>query len=110
MFAHGPQTPTGVPFDGNAVLRETMDDVLHNQLGFGVRPIEPKYNKSYLDWIDMIYPWPRNYKIMEFSLFTGSNGISIVEHIWRFTLQCGEVNDFHKLILFHSSLLGMNFS
>ena len=32
-----------------------------------------------------------------------------MEHIGRFTLQCGEVNEFHKLRLFHGSLLGVAF-
>ena len=99
-----------MPFNGNDMLREQMTEILQNQFGLGIRPIWPRYRKSYPDWVDVAYPWPRNYRIPDFTLFTGSGEVSTMEHMGRLTLQCGEVNEFHRLRLFHGSLSGVAFS
>ena len=40
------------------------------------------YNKTYLDWIDKIHPFPRGYKVPEFVLFSGKDKHqSSIEHV-----------------------------
>ncbi|CAL9011793.1 unnamed protein product, partial [Prunus brigantina] len=56
-------------------------------------------------------PLPRNYRLPEFTLFSGDGHTSSIEHIGRFTAQCGEADsDAHKLRLFVHSLTGAAFS
>lgn len=57
------------------------------------------------------FPFPRGYKIPDFTLFSGEDGRSTVEHIARLTLQCTETasNDFIKLRQFLNSLTGSAF-
>jgi len=54
------------------------------------------------------FPFPRGYKIPDFTLFSGEDGRSTVEHIARLTLQCTDTasNDFIKLRQFLNSLTG----
>ena len=86
-------------------------EIVQDQLAVRVCPvIRPTYTKPYPDWIDQSYPWPRGYKVTKFSLFTGLGEVSTLEHVGRFTLQSGEVNDYHKLRLFPSSLTRVAFS
>ncbi|XP_050229195.1 uncharacterized protein LOC126678335 [Mercurialis annua] len=84
------------------------------RLGVDLRPMpRPLYMKPYPDWIDKLYPFPRGYKVPEFSLFSGEEkGQSTVEHVARFSAQCGEAaaHDFWKLRLFASSLTKMAFT
>ncbi|XP_050211602.1 uncharacterized protein LOC126661779 [Mercurialis annua] len=84
------------------------------RLGVDLRPMpRPSYMKPYPDWIDKLYPFPRGYKVSEFSLFSGEEkGKSTVEHVARFSAQCGEAaaHDFWKLRLFASSLTKMAFT
>ncbi|XP_050217498.1 uncharacterized protein LOC126668336 [Mercurialis annua] len=73
----------------------------------------PSYMKPYPDWIDKLYPFPRGYKVPEFSLFSGEErGQSTIEHVARFLAQCDEAaaHDFWKLRLFVSSLTKMAFT
>jgi hypothetical protein len=54
--------------------------------------IEPKgrgraYQKPYLDYYDQL-PYPRGYRVLEFSKFTGDNGKTTLEHVGQFILQC----------------------
>ena len=47
------------------------------------------------------FEYPKGFKILDFSLFKGESSLSSLEHVARFTAQCGDVNsDFHKLRLF----------
>ena len=65
------------------------------------------YNKPYPDWIDKLHPFPRGYKVLEFLLFLGEDKHqSSIEHVARFTVQCGEAsaNDLWRLRLFGNSL------
>ena len=59
--------------------------------------------------IDRDNPYPKGYRVPEFSLFFGKNGQSTLEHIARFTIQYGELANFEnfpnfKLRLFPNSL------
>ncbi|KAL2466943.1 Uncharacterized protein Adt_42794 [Abeliophyllum distichum] len=59
--------PIGVHFDPNAILIHQVVDIMQDQLAFRIRPvIRPTCKKSYPDWIDQAYPWPRGYKVPEF--------------------------------------------
>ncbi|GAB2290160.1 hypothetical protein Dimus_024442 [Dionaea muscipula] len=57
----------------------------------GVRPItRPTYRKPYPDWVNQAFPFPRGFKMPEFTLFTGTGDVSTIEHVGRFTIQAGE--------------------
>ncbi|KAM1220011.1 hypothetical protein ACFX2G_048013 [Malus domestica] len=57
------------------------------------------------------FEYPKGFKIPNFSLFAGELSLSLLEHMARFTAQCGDVNsDFHKLRLFNFSLTGLAFA
>ncbi|XP_050222547.1 uncharacterized protein LOC126672637 [Mercurialis annua] len=73
----------------------------------------PSYMKPYPDWIDKLYPFPRGYKVPEFSLFSGEEKVqSTVEHVARLSAQYGEAgaHNFWKLRLFASSLTKITFT
>ncbi|GKV34003.1 hypothetical protein SLEP1_g42432 [Rubroshorea leprosula] len=81
--------------------------VPHEAYGPVLRPlVRPAYRKPYPDYIDQENPFPRGFKVPEFTLFSGDGGYSTIEHIGRFTIQCGEASgdDNLKLRLFPSSL------
>ena len=75
-------------------------------------PIRPTYMKPYLERVDLMYEFPRGFKMPDFTLFLGEEGHSTIEHIGRFTFQSGEVcNDsFMKLRMFPSSLTRIAFT
>jgi hypothetical protein len=94
---------------------------LINQLATILREsfgIEPNgrgrvYEKLYPDYYDQL-PYPRGYKVPEFSKFSGEDGKTTLEHVSQFILQCGEAsaNDALKLRMFplslsHTVLLGL---
>ncbi|KAL2531758.1 putative retroelement [Abeliophyllum distichum] len=54
---------------------------MQDQLAFRIQPvIRPAYKKPYPNWVDQAYPWPRGYKVPEFSLFTSLGEVSTLEH------------------------------
>ncbi|KAL6269592.1 hypothetical protein ACE6H2_026503 [Prunus campanulata] len=60
----------------------------------------PRYTKPYPLKIDRT-PLPLNFHLPEFILFSGDGHTSSIEHMGRFTTQCGEANsDAQKLQLF----------
>jgi hypothetical protein len=55
--------------------------------------IEPKgrgrmYQKPYFDYYDQL-PYPRGYRVPEFSKFSGEDGKSTLKYVSQFILQCG---------------------
>lgn len=72
----------------------------------------PLYRKPYPDYIDRDHPFPRGYKIPEFTLFSGEGSVSALEHMARFTCQCREASndDYLKLRVWKSSLTGQAFT
>ena len=65
--------------------------------------------------IDRENPYPRGYRIPDFSLFTKEDGQPTLKHVTRFIVQCGELanyeNLYHfKLRLFHNSLTWSTFT
>ncbi|KAM2973535.1 hypothetical protein FF2_020075 [Malus domestica] len=73
-------------------------------------PKFPKFIHLYPAYVEQV-EYPRGFKIPDFSLFPGESSLSSLEHVARFTAQCGDVNsDFHKLRLFNFSLTGSAFA
>ena len=65
--------------------------------------------------IDKESPYPRGYRIPDFSLFSREDGQSTLKHVARFIMQCGELanygNFYHfKLRRFPNSLAGATFT
>jgi hypothetical protein len=91
----------------------TDPDNLTNQLPTILREsfgIEPKdrghiYQKSYPDYYNQL-PYPRGYRVPEFSKFSGEDDKTTLEHVGQFILQYGEgnANDALKLRMFSLSL------
>ncbi|KAM1833042.1 hypothetical protein ACFX13_022903 [Malus domestica] len=70
----------------------------------------PKFIHPYPVYVEQ-FECARGFKISNFSLFAGESSLSSLEHVARFTEQCGDVNsDFHKLRLFNFSLTGSAFA
>ncbi|KAM2482124.1 hypothetical protein ACFX1W_039930 [Malus domestica] len=73
-------------------------------------PKFPKFIHPYPSYVET-FGYPKGFKIPDFSLFAGESSLSSLEHVARFTAQCGDVNsDFHKLRLFNFSLTGSTFA
>ncbi|XP_075473900.1 uncharacterized protein LOC142504945 [Primulina tabacum] len=75
----------------------------------------PEFHKPYPDYKDVNNPYPRGYRVHDFSLFSGEDGQYSMEHIARFTIQCGELanlENFNNLNLrqFQNSLTGTAFA
>ncbi|XP_075494678.1 uncharacterized protein LOC142532247 [Primulina tabacum] len=70
------------------MVRETVQELY----GAALRQIgRSEFHKPYPDCIDVNKPYPRGYRVHDFSLFSGEDGQSSMEHIARFTIQCGEL-------------------
>ena len=109
-----PQAQPQVPPMG--VDLDAVKDVIHELYGPGLPQVSrPEFHKPYPDVIDRDNPYPRGYRVLEFSLFSEENGQSILEHIAYFTIQCGELPNLEnfsnfKLRLFPNSLIGNAFT
>ena len=92
-------------------IREAIQELY----GPGIKKIgRPDFYKPYPEMIDRENPYLMGYMIPNFSLFSEENDQSTLEHIARFTVQCGELanyeNFYHfKLRLFPNSLTGAAF-
>ena len=92
--------------------RDQVVEIIQEQLGPNMQVYgRPSYRKPYNEAIDRV-ELPRGYKIPDFALFSGENTQSSVEHIARFSVQCGEAgaNEFLKMRLFPNSLTGTAFN
>ena len=84
--------------------------------GLGIRKIgRLRFYKPYLKMIDRENPYPRGYMILDFSLFSREDGQSTLNHVARFTMQCGELANYEnfyyfKLRLFPNSLTRVAFT
>lgn len=97
---------TTVPQAPSDLERNYMVEALQ-QLGIDVRPlIRPTSMKPYPDWIDRVHQFPKGYKVPDFVIFFGEEKKSTIEHIARFSVQCGETRskDYLKLRLLAYSL------
>ena len=73
-------------------------------------PKFPKFIHPYPAYVEK-FEYPKGFKIPDFSLFARESSLSSLEHVARFTAQCGDVsNDVYKLRLFNFSLTGSAFA
>ena len=95
---------------------DAVREVVQELYGPGLRQINrPEFHKPYPDAIDRDNPYPRGYRIPEFSLFSGEERQSTLEHVAKFTIQCGELANYEnfynfKLRLFPNLLTGSAFT
>ena len=91
-------------------------EVVQELYGSGLRQIGClDFYKPYPKIIDKENPYQRGYRISDFSLFSGEDGQSTMDHVARFTVQCRKLanykNLYHfKLRLFRNSLTGATFT
>ena len=91
---------------------EAIECMIEEQVGPTYRRIgRPMYRRPYSEAIDHM-ELPQNIRSSNFTLFSGEENQSTIEHIGRFTIQCGEAatNEFLKLKLFANSLTGSAFT
>ena len=50
--------------------------------------------------IDRENPYPRGYRILDFSFFFGEDDQTTLEHVTRFNVQCGELANYENLYHF----------
>jgi hypothetical protein len=86
-------------------------DVMRNQ--FGLKPKESTYmyRRPYPEAYDHI-AMPHRYRVPDFTKFSGQDNLTMIEHISKFLVQCGEAsgNDALKIRLFLLSLSGSAFT
>jgi hypothetical protein len=105
----GPE-PNPRPVQGQD-LRDTIFEVLDQAFPGQKRTPRHPYKKLYPERIDR-EGWPRGFKISDFTMFSGENEKTALEHISRFIVQCGEYsnNGNGKLRMFPNSLTGQAFT
>jgi hypothetical protein len=105
----GPE-PNPRPVQGQD-LRDTIFEVLNQAFPGQRRTPRHPYRKPYPERIDR-EGWPRGFKIPDFTMFLGEDEKTALEHISRFTVQCGEYsnNGNGKLRMFPNSLTGQAFT
>ena len=73
---------------------EAIREAVQELYGSGLRQAgHLEFYKPYPETIDRENPYPMGYRIPEFSLLSGENGQSTLEHVARFKVQCGELAD-----------------
>ena len=95
---------------------EAIKEVVQKLYGPGLRKISRlEFYKPYPKVIDKDNPYPKGYRIPKFSLFFREDGQSTLEHVARFTMQCGELANYEnfpyfKLRLFPNLLIGTTYT
>ena len=105
----GPE-PNPRPVQGQD-LKDIIIEVLDQAFPSQRRSPRHPYRKPYPERIDR-EGWPRGFKIPDFTMFSGEDEKTALEHISRFTVQCGEYsnNGNGKLRMFPNSLTGQAFT
>jgi hypothetical protein len=82
-------------------LANQLTIILHESFGIEHKGYGRVYQKPYSDYYDQL-PYPRGYRVPEFSKFSGEGGKTILEHVGQFILQCDEAsaNDALKMRMF----------
>lgn len=85
--------------------------MMQHQFGLKPKGQTLSYKRSYLEWYDLV-ALPHNYRILEFTKFTGQDITSTIEHISQYITQFGEasVEDAHRVRFFSLSLSGPTFT
>ena len=107
MFSPQQTLVVGQQTDWTSKIAEVMREQ------FGLRPKQQSvmYKTPYPPAYDQIL-LPHKYKIPDFTKFSGQGNVSMVEHVNRFILQCGESTnqDLLRVRLFSLSLSGSAFA
>ncbi|GKV13564.1 hypothetical protein SLEP1_g24559 [Rubroshorea leprosula] len=101
--------PLGLQAAPPPLDRNQLIDLVQETYGPTLRPlVRLSYHKPYPNYIDWDNPFSHGFKVPEFTLYSEDTSQSTIEHIGRFTIQCGEALgvDFLKLRLFPNSLTG----
>nr|AAX95307.1 Retrotransposon gag protein, putative [Oryza sativa Japonica Group]ABA93246.1 retrotransposon protein, putative, unclassified [Oryza sativa Japonica Group] len=91
-------------------MENMIRDIMRTKFGIETRNRARAYKKPYPDYYVNV-PFPRNYRVPEFTKFSGEDDKTTWEHVGQFLAQCGEANsDTFKLRLFSLSLSGNAFT
>ena len=88
-------------------------ETIRRHFSVQLRPLnKPVYRKSYPKWIKKTMPLLREFEILNFTIFSGKDKKSTMEHISQFTAQCGKANqnEYYKLQLFLLFLIATTFT
>nr|ABA97233.1 retrotransposon protein, putative, unclassified [Oryza sativa Japonica Group] len=90
---------------------DVITDVMREQFGLKPKDAGNLYRQPYPEWFERV-PLPNRFKVLDFSKFSGQDGVSTYEHISRFLAQCGEASavDALRVRLFRLSLSGSAFT
>lgn len=92
--------PQAAPQPWNQIddLLRRMTEMMQHQFGLKPKGQTLSYKRPYPEWYDLV-ALPHNYRILEFTKFTGQDGTSTIEHINRYLTQLGEasVEDAHRV-------------
>jgi len=106
-----PELQPGHRQDADAYWADKIAEVMRDQ--FGIKPKVNTYSHRtpYPPAYDLI-PLLNQYKVPDFTKFSGQDDTSTMEHINRFIIQCGEAanRDELRVRLFSSSLSGTAFT
>jgi hypothetical protein len=82
-------------------LTTQLANILRESFGIEPKGRERVYQKPCPDYYDQ-FPYPRGYRVSEFSKFSENDGKTTFEHVDQFILQYGEAsaNDVLKLRIF----------
>jgi hypothetical protein len=92
-------------------FREEMLEIFRQTFGTEPKTKSRSYQRPYPDNYKYI-TYLQGFKTLEFTKFSGDGDRSTLEHIYQFTIQCGEAgsNDICKMILSPLSLSGAAFT
>jgi hypothetical protein len=96
----------------NAIGLDNIMNMIEQTYGPNLQRVaRPAFRRPYPNRVEREFERPRNYKVPDFSIFSGEDEKTAYEHISRFTIQFGELsnNGNGKLIMFPNSLTGQAF-
>jgi hypothetical protein len=69
-------------------LTNQLATIMHESFGIESKGRGRVYQKPYFDYYDQL-PYPRGYRVPEFSKFSGEDDKSTLKYVSQFILQCG---------------------
>jgi hypothetical protein len=74
------QQPQRIPNTGADELLLRVTEMMKNQFGLKPKGQTFSYKCLYLEWYDLV-ALPTNYRLLEFTKFTGQDSTSMIEHV-----------------------------
>lgn len=92
-------------------MLQRVTELMHNQFGLKPKGQGFAYKCPYPKWYDRVI-LPARYRILDFTKFTGSNGVSTIEHISRYVTRLREcsIDQAYKVQFFALSLSRLAFT